>query len=82
MAIADFWGVDWRDPELFDNNGTSLVFAHSEKGMSVLKAAEVVLELYEMVSTEAESLRTRKTAMAPHDAQHDQSYLKLGTIYF
>ncbi|MCM1286165.1 MAG: Coenzyme F420 hydrogenase/dehydrogenase, beta subunit C-terminal domain [Acetobacter sp.] len=32
LTLADFWGIDSIDKEMFDNKGTSLVIVHSEKG--------------------------------------------------
>lgn len=38
ITIADYWGVDKLCPEMFDNKGTSIVFAHTEKGKKCLDA--------------------------------------------
>lgn len=32
ITIADFWGIDQVNPEMFDDRGTSLVLIHTEKG--------------------------------------------------
>lgn len=32
ITIADFWGIDQVNPEMFDDRGTSLVLVHTEKG--------------------------------------------------
>lgn len=46
ITLADYWGVDKLCPELFDNKGTSIVFAHTEKGKKCLDAlANTVLFL-------------------------------------
>ena len=36
ITIADYWGVDKYCKEMFDDKGTSIVFAHSPKGDSVI----------------------------------------------
>lgn len=36
LTIADYWGVDVVCPEMFDNQGTSIMFAHTEKGEHIL----------------------------------------------
>lgn len=36
ITIADYWGIDALHPEIFDNQGTSMVYIHSEKGESFL----------------------------------------------
>ena len=38
LTIADYWGVDKFCNEMFDNKGTSVVFVHSDLGLSVLDA--------------------------------------------
>ena len=37
ITIADFWGVNKVDPELFDGGGTSLVLLNSQKGTSLFE---------------------------------------------
>ena len=36
ITLADYWGVDKIRPDMHDNKGTSVVFAHTEKGKNVL----------------------------------------------
>ena len=36
ITLADYWGVDKIRPDMHDNKGTSVVFAHTEKGENVL----------------------------------------------
>lgn len=31
LTIADFWGVDKKNPSMYDNKGTSIVFIHTAK---------------------------------------------------
>lgn len=37
ISIADFWGVEDKMPEMFDNKGTSLIFLHTQKGRNVFE---------------------------------------------
>lgn len=37
ITLADYWGVDKICPEMHDNKGTSIVFAHTEKGYKLFK---------------------------------------------
>lgn len=37
LTLADFWGVEYHMPELFDDQGTSLVITHSQTGESLLQ---------------------------------------------
>lgn len=36
ITLGDYWGVDKLCPELFDDKGTSIVFAHTSKGRRIL----------------------------------------------
>ena len=36
ITLADYWGIDKICPDMHDNKGTSVVFAHTEKGENVL----------------------------------------------
>lgn len=38
ITLADFWGVQKVTPELDDDQGTSLVFLHSQKGRNLFEA--------------------------------------------
>lgn len=40
VTLADFWGVNRVVPELFDDNGTSLLIVHSEKGKKLVQEIE------------------------------------------
>ena len=42
LTIADFWGIDKVMPELNDDQGISLVLAHSDKGNTLLHACETL----------------------------------------
>lgn len=37
ITLADYWGVDKICPEMHDNKGTSIVFAHTAKGYKLFK---------------------------------------------
>ncbi len=37
LLIGDFWGIESMHPEIYDNNGCSLVIAHTEKGKQVFE---------------------------------------------
>ena len=44
FTLGDYWGVQRIQPELFDNNGISLVFIHSEKGLKLFDG--IIEEIY------------------------------------
>lgn len=37
LTLADYWGVEGRDPDMDDDQGTSAVLVHTEKGKRLLK---------------------------------------------
>lgn len=43
ITLADFWGIEKLYPLFDDDNGVSLVFVNSEKGLYLLKKAELNL---------------------------------------
>lgn len=43
ITIADFWGIDQVNPEMFDDRGTSLVLIHTERGQQALKRNQLKL---------------------------------------
>lgn len=49
ITLADYWGVNTQHPEMDDDKGTSLVIAHSQKGINAIdfkemKTLEITLE--------------------------------------
>ena len=51
LTLADYWGVENREPEMDDDKGTSVVLVHTEKGR----------ELWEVLR---DSWRAQKTDLA------------------
>ena len=43
ITIADFWGIDQVNPEMFDDRGTSLVLIHTERGQQALNRNQLKL---------------------------------------
>ncbi len=41
LTIADFWGVQYVCPQMFDNRGTSLVMVNTEKGLSFFSRIQI-----------------------------------------
>lgn len=40
ITLSDFWGIEGKMPELFDDKGTSLILIHSKLGKELLKIVE------------------------------------------
>jgi hypothetical protein len=47
LTIADYWGVDKACPEMHDDKGTSIVFAHTEIGSKVLREISIGMRIIE-----------------------------------
>ena len=43
ITLADFWGIDRVNPEMFDDRGTSLVLIHTVRGRLALKRSQLKL---------------------------------------
>ena len=65
ITLADFWGIDRIDSEMFDDKGTSLIMIHSEKGKELFESVRAGLMAKEYAFEEAVS--------------HNPSYLSSGT---
>lgn len=37
LTLADYWGVEGKDPDMDDDQGTSAALVHTEKGKQVLQ---------------------------------------------
>ena len=44
ITLADYWGVKNIQPEIYNPQGTSLIFLHSEKGRALMDACHDQLE--------------------------------------
>jgi coenzyme F420-reducing hydrogenase beta subunit len=47
ITIADYWGVNEVCPEMHDDKGTSIVFAHSETGSKILREISTGMRIIE-----------------------------------
>jgi hypothetical protein len=52
-TLADYWGVDELCVEMHDNKGTSIVFVHSQKGMTILNQLSSNLNILEQTKYNA-----------------------------
>lgn len=41
LTIADFWGIQYVCPQMFDNRGTSLVMVYTEKGLCYFSRLQI-----------------------------------------
>lgn len=77
LTLADFWGVESVMPELDDNKGTSLVLAHSEKGLKLLESLCDLMERRETELQAALKANPLATSCAPVGAQRMDLACKL-----
>lgn len=54
ITIADYWGIQEKHPDMYDNKGTSLVFVNTEKGANTI---DWTLTLYKETSYEDAATR-------------------------
>ena len=45
ITMGDYWQVNYIQPKMFDNKGTSLIFVHSQKGMQLLNIVSNMLKV-------------------------------------
>lgn len=53
ITLADFWGINYIYPKLYDNKGTSLVFINSQKGKELFENIKQSIEYKEVDIKEA-----------------------------
>ena len=44
LMIGDFWGISKKDPEMYDNKGTSIVLVNSEKGARLFEELKPLMK--------------------------------------
>ena len=44
LTLGDFWGVEQVHPDLFDDNGTSLILVYTEKGNNLLSSLSLEIK--------------------------------------
>lgn len=82
ITIADFWGIDKILPEMFDDNGTSLVIVRTEKGESIWKKIEA--NLYAKEATYEEGVRNNvaEYSSAKKPKKRERFYVDLNNMNF
>ncbi|MBQ4515397.1 MAG: Coenzyme F420 hydrogenase/dehydrogenase, beta subunit C-terminal domain [Clostridia bacterium] len=53
ITLGDFWGIEKVLPDVSDNKGISLIFAHTEKGRNVLQLINEKMLCYEVKAADA-----------------------------
>ena len=43
ITLGDYWGIENQHPEFFDEKGISVVFANTEKGLSMIRSSSLLL---------------------------------------
>ena len=53
ITLADFWGIDRLDSEMFDDKGTSFLLVHTEKGRALLNAIQDKIKIKQVSVSDA-----------------------------
>jgi len=80
LTLADYWGISRFHPELFDNQGTSLVLVHTEKGQEYWRMIEPMLEWRESALKNAVLYNPCLVRSVSSHPKRRQFFEKLGTI--
>ena len=76
ITLADYWGVDRLCPEMFDDKGTSVVFAHTAKGKTVLTELGNEVELLPQTRENATKCNPSMDRENPKDLKR-QRYFRI-----
>lgn len=74
LTLGDFWMVQKLYPALYDNQGTSLVLVHSEKGARVLRRISEGMTVQETSAESAAAYNTMLTESAPPHPHRDRFF--------
>lgn len=75
ITLADFWGVDKVRPELYNGQGTSLVFVNSEEGKSLLHSVLPNIEINEVSIQDATFQNVNFISPPERNKARDNVYL-------
>ncbi len=81
ITLADYWGVKGIQPEAYNQQGTSLILLHSDKGRALLESCKDKLQ----ITTAADSAFTFNPAVLTpiqKSARYDEFWAGYGKISF
>lgn len=82
ITLADFWGIEYVNPKMFDNKGTSLVIVNSEKGRKLFNdiQSEIIQEQVDI--NEALKYNPSMTSSVRPDKNRENFFLNLDKMDF
>lgn len=82
ITIGDFWHIEEKVPEQYDEMGTSLLIIHTDKGVKLFEKAKNSLDWFESNTVDCWQLNLEKpTAMAEGREKFWQDYYAHGIDY-
>lgn len=82
ITIGDFWHIDERCPEKYDEKGTSLFIIHTDEGMNLFEKAKCSLDWFESDTAECYQANLEKpTPIGAGREQFWQDYYNHGINY-
>lgn len=82
LMIGDFWGVQSIVEELYDNAGTSVIFAYSEKGKRVIDEIKNEMKIYEIQYEDAVMHNSAYTRSVPMPEIREKFFEDFGDVDF
>ena len=80
ISLADFWGVEKIHPEMDDDQGTSLVVIHSEKGNQLFESIKENIQYLETDLSEALKYNSAMTTSVPRTARRTE-FIRTTAMY-
>lgn len=74
ITLADFWGIEFLNPDFYDKNGVSLVLVNSEKGKKLWKELSESIECIPSTLENAVKMNKNLSAPAKRPACRDDIY--------
>ena len=82
ITIADFWGIQKIEPELYDDKGTSLVIIRTEKGKALFETIKPALKCKEVKYRDGVKNNTSEYSSVNKPLQRDQFFKDLSIMPF
>ena len=82
ITLADFWGIEYVNPKMFDNKGTSLVIVNSEKGRKLFNDIQNEIIQEQVDINEALKYNSSMTSSVRPDKNRENFFLNLDKMDF
>lgn len=82
ITLADFWGIEKFDKNMYTPNGVSLVFANNEKGKNIIENISENIEIKEYTQDQATKYNLNLVQPTKRPEDRDIIYKQLDEINF